>query len=230
MGSPRLSVREMSLSEAAIRIDYFLGASDDYLLALGVDRDALPSRVDWLAFYEKDYRRPIRERINYSLIWELEDGIVGFSTTDRIDFGNEAFMHLHIIEPSLRRRGLGVEFVRRSVRHYFEVLELQLLYCEPNALNVAPNRTLQSAGFRYLFSHETQPSPINYPQVTTRWVIKRSELDRLDSAKRRDVESRSRRAAPVPDPAGPGPSPEIGESLTDRHQSLITRGRNDRGS
>lgn len=173
MGLPRLSVREMSRSEAPIRIDYFLGASDEYLLTLGVDRNALPSRDEWLAFYEEDYQRPIRERINYSLIWELDDVIVGFSSTDRIDYGNEAFMHLHIIDPSLRRRGLGVEFVTRSVRHYFDVLDLQRLYCEPNALNIAPNRTLQSAGFRYLFSHEAQPGPINYPQVTTRWVIER---------------------------------------------------------
>lgn len=176
MGSPRLSVREMSLSETPVRIDYFLDAPDDYLLKLGVDRNALPSRADWLSFYEEDHRRPIRERTNYSLIWELDAKTVGFSTTDRIAFGEEAFMHLHILDPSLRRQGLGVEFVGLSVRRYFEVLELQRLYCEPNAFNVAPNRTLQRAGFRYLFTHEAQPSPINYPQITTRWVIKRDDL------------------------------------------------------
>jgi RimJ/RimL family protein N-acetyltransferase len=193
-----MSVREMLLSEVTIRVDYFLNASDEYLLELGVDRTALPSRADWLSFYEEDYRRPIRERINYSLVWELDDEIVGFSTTDRIDFGSEAFMHLHITDPSRRQRGFGVEFVRRSARTYFEVLDLQRLYCEPNALNVAPNRTLQKAGFHYLFSHQAQPSPINYPQVTTRWVIERGDLDGLgDSANPHHLESRSRRTAPA---------------------------------
>lgn len=186
MDPSRLSVREMSLSESTVRIDYFLDASDEYLLTLGVDRAALPSWADWLSFYEEDYRRPIRERVNYSLLWELDDVIVGFSTTDRIEFGKDAFMHLHIVDPSRRRSGLGVEFVTRSVQQYFEVLELQRLYCEPNAFNVAPNRTLQRAGFQYLFTHETQPSPINFPQVTTVWVIERDDL--VTGARRRAVE------------------------------------------
>jgi RimJ/RimL family protein N-acetyltransferase len=164
----------MSLSEVPLRIDYFLDASDEYLLMLGVDRQALPSREDWLSFYKEDYQRPIQERMSYSLVWDLDGEIVGFSTTDRIDFGNEAFMHLHIIVPSLRRQGLGAEFVRKSVGIYFDTLQLKRLYCEPNAFNIAPNRTLQNAGFRYLFTHEAQPSPINFPQVTTRWVIERA--------------------------------------------------------
>jgi RimJ/RimL family protein N-acetyltransferase len=176
MGSSRLSVREMTLSDVPVRIDYFLDSPDDYLVTLGVDREALPSRADWIAFYEEDYRRPIRRRENFSLIWEFDEKTVGFSTTDRIKFGDEAFMHLHIIDPSLRRQGLGVDFVRLSVRRYFEALELERLYCEPNAFNVAPNRTLQRAGFRYLFTHEARPSSINYVQITTRWVIGREDL------------------------------------------------------
>ncbi len=166
----------MSLSEVPVRIDYFLDASDEYLLTLGVDRNALPSRADWISFYEEDYRRPIRERANHSLVWELDDAIVGFSTTDRIEFGKDAYMHLHIVDPSLRRIGLGVKFVTMSVHQYFEVLELQRLYREPSAFNIAPNRTLQRAGFRYLFTHEAQPTPINYPQITTVWVFEREDL------------------------------------------------------
>jgi RimJ/RimL family protein N-acetyltransferase len=100
--------------------------------------------------------------------------VVGFSSTDRIDFGNEAFMHLHVVEAGLRSSGLGTQFVRLSAQAYFETLELQRLFCEPNAFNVAPNRTLQRAGFRYLFTHEAQPSSINYLQSTTRWVLDRS--------------------------------------------------------
>ena len=82
-------------------------------------------------------------------------------------------MHLHILEVSTRRRGLGAKFVKLSASKYFETFELKHLYCEPNALNVAPNRTLQRAGFTYLFSHETIPGPINFRQVTTRWALDR---------------------------------------------------------
>jgi RimJ/RimL family protein N-acetyltransferase len=169
----RFSVREMALSEVAIRIGYFHEASDDYLLALGVDRALLPTPEAWRSFHERDYGRPLTERENYSLLWELDGRAVGFSSLDHIVFGQEAFMHLHIVEPSWRHRGLGTNFVRLSASKYFDLFALKHLYCEPNALNVAPNRTLQRAGFTYLFSHETVPGPINFRQVTTRWVLER---------------------------------------------------------
>jgi RimJ/RimL family protein N-acetyltransferase len=79
-------------------------------------------------------------------------------------------MHLHSAEEPQRGRGLGTEFVRRSVEEYFGALELKRLFCQPNAYNVAPNRTLQRAGFRYVLSAEMAPSVINPPQPITRWV------------------------------------------------------------
>jgi len=170
----RLTIREMRLSEVSIRIDYFHDATDEYLRVLGVDRTLLPTREAWRAFYEEDYARPIRDRLNYSLVWQLNGRVVGFSSTDHIDFGNEAFMHLHVVEAGLRSSGLGTQFVSLSAQAYFTALELQRLFCEPNAFNVAPNRTVQRVGFRYLFTHEAQPSSINFPQTTTRWVLDRS--------------------------------------------------------
>ena len=170
--SARLRVREMQLAEVAIRIDYFHNASDDHLEAMGVDRALLPSRAAWFAFYERDYRRPIPERENYSLVWELADEIVGFSSADHIVFGEQAFMHLHILDAAQRRSGLGAAFVKLTAAAYFGVLELQRLYCQPNAFNVAPNRTLQRAGFRYVFTQpNVTPSAINFPQPVTRWVL-----------------------------------------------------------
>ena len=168
-----LLVREMRLDEVDIRIDYFHEASDEHLDRLGVDRALLPTRQEWRAFYREDYARPIEDRAQYALIWALDGETVGFGTADRIDFGRQAFMHLHLLTDDRRHSGLGVEFVRKSARIFFEVLELKQLFCEPNALNTAPNRTLQRAGFRFLFSHHTTPGPINFSQIATRWVMDR---------------------------------------------------------
>lgn len=166
--TPRLTVREMRLAEVGIRIDYFHDASDEHLRMLGVDQALLPARDAWRAFYEEDFARPAQDRTNYLLVWERDGSVVGFSAADRIVFGKEAFMHLHILSPTMRGKGLGADFVKESARTYFEVLELERLFSEPNALNVAPNRTLQRAGFRFLFTHETTPGPINFPQLVTR--------------------------------------------------------------
>jgi RimJ/RimL family protein N-acetyltransferase len=135
----------------------------------------LMSPEEWTTVYRRDYAQPIEQRGTYSLVWELDGQPVGFSSTDRIVFGQEAFMHLHIVEPDLRREGLGAEFVRLSAVTYFRVLGLQRLFCEPNAFNTAPNRTLQRAGFRYLLTHETKPGPINFFQTTNRWVLDRAD-------------------------------------------------------
>lgn len=167
----RLTVREMQLAEVGIRIDYFHDASDEHLQMLGVDRELLPAREAWRAFYEEDFARPARDRTSFLLVWERDGSVVGFSSADRIVFGKEAFMHLHILSPTTRGKGLGVEFVKESARIYFQTLELERLFSEPNALNVAPNRALQRAGFRFLFTHETTPGPINFPQLTTRWML-----------------------------------------------------------
>jgi RimJ/RimL family protein N-acetyltransferase len=183
------TVREMTLSEVDLRIDYFHNATDDHLRVLGVDRALLPSRDSWQAFYEADYARPIAERLNYTLAWELAGRIVGFSSTDNITFGEQAFMHLHIIESGDRRVGMGTEFVRLSAVQYFRVLTLQRLYCQPNAFNVAPNRTLQRAGFRYEFTREMQPSPINFPQPITRWILDKSPTPSIRSEADRRAES-----------------------------------------
>lgn len=174
MTEQRLTVREMQLADVGLRIDYFHDASDDHLLTMGVDRSLLPTRDAWHEFYEEDYARPIRDRVAFSLVWELDGTAVGFSSVSNIVFGKEAFMHLHILDATQRQGGLGVQFVKKSTEIYFKVLELERIFSEPYAYNIAPNRTLQSAGFRYLFTHETTPSPINFPQAVTRWVLEKN--------------------------------------------------------
>jgi RimJ/RimL family protein N-acetyltransferase len=104
------------------------------------------------------------------VVWEDDDVAVGFSTADKIAYGEQANMHLHILEADRRSSGVGVACVRATVDLLFEKLALRRLFCEPNAFNVAPNRTLQRVGFRYVKTHRTVPGWLNYHQPVTRWV------------------------------------------------------------
>lgn len=163
----------MRLDEVGLIIDYFHDATPEHLELMGVDPTRLPTRAAWRERYEQQFDLPVDQRAMLAVIW-LEDGApAGFSTADKIRFGEQANMHLHIIEPEGRRRGLGAACVALSVDIYFEQLRLQRLFCEPNAFNVAPNRTLQRAGFSYVKTHMTVPGPLNYHQAVTRWVIER---------------------------------------------------------
>jgi RimJ/RimL family protein N-acetyltransferase len=163
----------MDMAGARLAVDYFHDATDEHLARMGVDRALLPARDAWLRGFADDDRRPLGDRLSYGIVWELDGTVVGFSRTERIVLGQQAFMHLHILRLPDRRQGHGARFVRLSAHHYFDVLGLQRLFCEPNAYNVAPNRTLQRAGFRYEMTHDDAPTPLNPYQPLTRWSLDR---------------------------------------------------------
>jgi RimJ/RimL family protein N-acetyltransferase len=169
-----LVVREMASGEVDLIIEYFHGATPEDLETLGVDPTRLPSRREWRESYLAEYRTPVEDRSTLLVLWELDGAAVGFSTADKITHGEEAHMHLHIVDPGKRRSGIGSACVRATVALYFDLLALERLYCEPNAFNIAPNRTLQSVGFRYVKTYTTVPGRLNYRQAVTRWVLERS--------------------------------------------------------
>jgi RimJ/RimL family protein N-acetyltransferase len=168
-----LDVREMTGSEIDLIIDYFHNSTPEHLETLGVDPSRLPPPENWRERFRLETTRPIEQRATIFVIWLADDRPIGFSTSDKIRYGEQANMHLHVTEPGRRHQGVGVECVRRTVDFYFEHLKLKRLFCEPNAFNVAPNRALQKAGFKYLKTHMTVPGPLNFHQAATRWVIER---------------------------------------------------------
>jgi RimJ/RimL family protein N-acetyltransferase len=169
-----LSVRVMVASEIDLLDDYFQGSTPEHLDMLGVDPTRLPTRSVWRERLQREFALPAAERSVLHVTWLLNDRPIGFSMSDKIMFGERANMHLHVVDPENRKRGIGTECVRRTVDIYFEALQLKRLFCEPNAFNIAPNRTLQKAGFRYVKTHMTVPSALTYHQAVTRWVIERT--------------------------------------------------------
>jgi RimJ/RimL family protein N-acetyltransferase len=172
----KLVAREMTLPEADIIIGYFHGVSHDFLKSLGISPAKLLNRGEWREYYRADYRRPIQKRKALLVLWELDGEPIGFSTADKIVFGQEAYMHLHIVHPEQRRSGYGASLVRETARIYFRLLQIRQLYCEPYALNVAPNRTLQKAGFKYIKTHAVVPGPLNFHQLVNRWLLEPDAL------------------------------------------------------
>jgi RimJ/RimL family protein N-acetyltransferase len=168
-----LTVREMTAAETDIIIDYFQNASPEHLETLGVDPTRIPPAGPWRERMQHQAALPVEQRAAVLAIWLSDERPVGFSTADRITVGEQANMHLHVTEPERRNSGIGAACVRLTVDLYFERLKLKRLFCEPNAFNVAPNRTLQKAGFKYLKTHMTVPGPLNFHQAVNRWTIER---------------------------------------------------------
>ena len=168
-----LTVRAMTLPETAEIIAYFHTATPEHLEMLGVDPTRLPQPTQWQRFYQQMFDLPVEQRGSLLVSWLDDDRFLGFSTADKIRIGQQANMHLHIVDASGRKQGIGAECVRQTIELYFQALDLKQLFCEPSAFNVAPNRTLQKAGFKYVKTHMTVPGPLNFHQAVNRWVIDR---------------------------------------------------------
>jgi RimJ/RimL family protein N-acetyltransferase len=173
-----LKVRPMGVEDLDVRVRYFQEATDEHLRLLGVDREKLHTLDAWARSFEECLTRPVETRTDHGLIWEADGEPIGFSTADRIVFGDSAYMHLHLLHSEHRRKGYGAALVRRSTRTYVELFELKRLFCEPHAFNLAPNRAVQAAGFRYVSTQWTTPSPLNIEQVTNLWVFQPAAASR----------------------------------------------------
>src|SRR5690349_1503132 len=85
-----LVVREMAAGEADLIVDYFHGSTPEHLELLGVDPMRLPMPQRWRERFLRDFAAPVRERSAVFVIWELDGAPIGFSTADKIVYGEQA--------------------------------------------------------------------------------------------------------------------------------------------
>lgn len=176
-------IREMKSGDQYRVIDYFLNADIEFLDGMGVERGKLPDRETWSSLISEDLRQPLKKRQFYYLLWEFNGEPVGHSNINKIIFGQEAYMHLHLWEPELRKAGLGQWFVSECIIKYFEKFNLEVLLCEPYAQNPGPNKTLEKMGFSLVKTYDTVPGWINYHQTVNRWVLTRDTWQKRSQIK-----------------------------------------------
>ncbi|WP_162427457.1 GNAT family N-acetyltransferase [Pontibacter pudoricolor] len=174
-----LSVRELQTEDIPLIADYWLTSEPDFLVGMGVDLAKVPSREELTAMLTYQLSLPVNQRMSYALIWLEDDKPVGHSNVNKIEFGESAYMHLHLWQPALRQKGAGTELVKQSLPYYFDKLQLKTLYCEPYALNPAPNKTLAKAGFEFVKQHTTIPGTINFEQEVNLWQLTREKYEQI---------------------------------------------------
>jgi RimJ/RimL family protein N-acetyltransferase len=161
--------------EYGLMVDYFTQSTDDFLRGMGIDPATLPSRTDWLAEVWDDHHKPGPEKDRIYLAWIYDGNLVGHSSINKIRWGVEASIHLHLWKPQLRRNGIGAEFFRRSVEFFFREPGLKKLYCEPYADNPGPNKVLSKLGFTLMKTYKTVPGKTCFEQNVNRWELPRPE-------------------------------------------------------
>jgi len=180
MSKPFLSVRELHQSDVELIADYWLTADPEFLLGMGVDLNKLPSKDAWLQMLNEQLVQSYPEKKSYCLIWTVDHEPIGHSNVNKIKFGEEAYMHLHVWKTHIRKKGYGVQLVKMSLPYFFKNLQLKKILCEPYALNPAPNKVLEKVGFTFVKEYQTTPGWINFEQRVNLWELTQKEFSKLN--------------------------------------------------
>ena len=174
-----LSVREMDQQDIDSILHYWFNSPPGHLTGMGVDLSKIPPPGPFKEYLREQLATPIEEKISYCIIWEADGVPIGHSNTNPTTFGEQAFMHLHIWNSPVRKQGLGVAFVKMTLPFYFNKLKLKKLFCQPYALNPAPNKTMEKVGFHLVKEYETIPGPMNFKQVVKLWEMTAEKFHEL---------------------------------------------------
>ncbi len=161
----------MEMADASLMINYFLNADHEFLKGMGVEPSKLFPIDEWQALLAEDFARPIPNRHFYYLLWEFDGQPIGHSNINKITFGEQAHMHLHLWDTSKRQKGNGQYYIHECIDQYFKKFQLQKLFCEPYAKNPAPNKTLPKVGFTFVKDYTTIPGWICFSQTVSQWVL-----------------------------------------------------------
>ena len=177
-----LSVRQLEINDLELIVDYFLKSDNDFLFGMGVDISKLPSREDWLNILISNFHLNLDKKTFFYIIWLLDNQPVGHCNINKINFGKDAFMHLHLWQGQTRQKGIGFDLLKMTLPYFFDIFKLKTLYCEPSALNPSPNKILEKLGFDFVKSYETTPGWINFYQLVNMWCLTDEKFNTLYSA------------------------------------------------
>lgn len=170
MSSP-LSVREMNEKDIALIVNYWLHSDPLHLQRMGVALAKIPTEAQLSQMLSSQLALPVEQKRAYCIIWQLDGNPIGHCNTNPTTYGEEAYMHLHIWMPDIRRMGHGLQLLKLTLPYFFDHLQLKRLYCQPYALNDAPNKTLKKLGFEFEEEYITTPGSLNFEQPVKKWLL-----------------------------------------------------------
>lgn len=125
----KMMIKTLPQNQFEKLVDYFLNLSPEDVSRMCVDKSSLLNRDAWIQFLINDSHKNLEDRQLYYLGWYLDDQLIGHSGVNKIAYGVEACVHLHIWQPELRRQGLGKAYLWKAMQIYFEKFELQKMIC-----------------------------------------------------------------------------------------------------
>jgi RimJ/RimL family protein N-acetyltransferase len=171
-------VKEHSYEDTVSIVNYFFGCSDDDYDRMGVDSGRLPPADEWIDSIEQNRALPFEKKNIFYLIWTDNGQPIGHCNINKIKFGEEAYMHLHIWKEEFRKKGIATNLLKASIPIFFDRFKLKRLFCEPAAKNPGPNHTLKHLNFKLVETYDTVPGWINTFQTVNKWLLNFGSVDK----------------------------------------------------
>jgi len=179
MDKYRITVREIHKSDISPILDYWYSSSPEYLEGMGADPEKLPARVDFEKGLHQQLKLAYNEKPAYVIVWLFNQKPIGHAHINKINYGIDAFMHLHLWDVGKRRKGIGTAYLKLTIPYFFNNFNIQTLFCEPYSLNPAPNKTLPKVGFEFVKRYLTIPGSINFKQEVCQYKMTRTQFERF---------------------------------------------------
>jgi RimJ/RimL family protein N-acetyltransferase len=174
-------VKEHEYEDTVSIVTYFLECSEDDYDRMGVDPGRLPPPDEWIDSIEQNRALPFEKKNVFYLIWTDKGLPIGHCNINKIKFGEEAYMHLHIWKNEFRKKTIATKHLKESIPVFFKHFNLKRLYCEPAAANPAPNHTLKKLKFTLTETYDTVPGWINHFQTVNKWMFSLENIDKLNA-------------------------------------------------
>ncbi|HEY4777010.1 MAG TPA: hypothetical protein VIH56_05055 [Candidatus Acidoferrales bacterium] len=134
-------LRDLTSSDLPAIADYWLLSPDEYLVAMGVDRQRLGSAEDIHKRFFNAIRtgQPVQPSI--ALAITLGEDLVGYTLLNRYS-AEVNYSHWHIIVPNLRAKGLSTVLYPGRLKAYFDLTPISQLIHQTRTSNIGVNRML----------------------------------------------------------------------------------------
>jgi hypothetical protein len=134
-------LRDLTSSDLPAIADYWLLSPEEYLAAMGVDRQRLGSAEDIHKRFFNAIRTGEPVQSSIALAITLDEGLVGYTLLNRSS-AEVNYSHWHIIVPNLRAKGLSTALYPHRLKAYFDLAPISQLIHQTRTSNIGVNRML----------------------------------------------------------------------------------------
>ena len=134
-------LRDLTSSDLPAITDYWLLSSEEYLTAMGVDRQRLGSAEDIHKRFSNAIRTNEPRQSSIALAITLDEGFVGYTLLNRHS-AEVNYSHWHIVVPILRAKGLSTALYPGRLKAYFDLTHISQLIHQTRTSNIGVNRML----------------------------------------------------------------------------------------